>query len=713
MTGSSYFYKNDDSLPALPFTNVYVLVGQNDEYNCSSVTCVEKKVEEDVQIMLNPKVYPTNASKPTQSIKDCVFESEYPKSIVEYSGIIDVGGFRVLCFHVCPFRYDAGKGNLYFESQISLKIELTETTKRSESKIPTGSFHYKSIKNLVVNGEDMETLYDCRHLRSSLSTNIGDSASYLIITRDSLKAEFQKLADWKTTKGIKAKVMTVEEIYSHYTDRNYPLRIKHAIRDYYLASNGKLEYVLLGGGSDIVPVQKCFGEVSLANDTLPTRVNSASDMFYACLSDLDWDTNSNNRYGEIEDNISVTPDIVVTRFPVSNASQAKAIVAKTKRYEMNPVTEGWKNEILMCAVENEDRDTINGVIYSAFHLLSEKMFNDYIAPTSWSGSKYMFYDTGTSNDNLGDGYDVNATNLQAELSKGYAFVNVYTHGEVNYWRLEGEIYDSYFSEHASSLSSPRYTVITTEACYTNDLTYHSNIGSSFLKNTNSGIIGYYGSSDRGLVGITEKYVGGMYGKLFQGNGFGVSTYEDKMDKIGYCTFYGPWRWNHLFLVPLCDPEMTIYSSIPQKLDGVTINHYNSTFTIHYSGVERFDCCVSSRHDVGRSYYYNMKDCNVFVSLTNLNGEYMACLTLGERIPYRSIIGPTVFLQNEDLSDNLNVTTGYTYIGSQVTDTRDEGPVTVSNGKSIIATRYGATIEGFFEVKPGASLEISTGQPTTE
>ena len=72
-----------------------------------------------------------------------------------------------------------------------------------------------------------------------------------------------------------------------------------------------------------------------------------------------------------------------------------------------------------------------------------------------------------------------------------------------------------------------------------------------------------------------------------------------------------------------------------------------------------------------------------------------------------------FLQNEDLSDNLNVTTEYTYIGSQVTDTRDEGPVTVSNGKSIIATRYGATIEGFFEVKPGASLEISTGQPITE
>ncbi len=89
------------------------------------------------------------------------------------------------------------------------------------------------------------------------------------------------------------------------------------------------------------------------------------------------------------------------------------------------------------------------------------------------------------------------------------------------------------------------------------------------------------------------------------------------------------------------------------------------------------------------------------------------LTVGDVPVSIKTTSADTFLQNEDLSDNLNVTTEYTYIGSQVTDTRDEGPVTVSNGKSIIATRYGATIEGFFEVKLGASLEISTGQPITE
>ena len=92
---------------------------------------------------------------------------------------------------------------------------------------------------------------------------------------------------------------------------------------------------------------------------------------------------------------------------------------------------------------------------------------------------------------------------------------------------------------------------------------------------------------------------------------------------------------------------------------------------------------------------------------------MVCITLPQKVPFRSIIGSSVYLQNESLSDNLNVTPDYTYIGSHVKNDRDEGPVFVENWSSTIETRYGATIDGNFEVRLGASLEISTGQPSTE
>ena len=48
-----------------------------------------------------------------------------------------------------------------------------------------------------------------------------------------------------------------------------------------------------------------------------------------------------------------------------------------------------------------------------------------------------------------------------------------------------------------------------------------------------------------------------------------------------------------------------------------------------------------------------------------------------------------------------------YIGSNVTNDRAQGPVVVENGKSTIRGKNGVTIENDFEVKLGATVEITT------
>ena len=59
--------------------------------------------------------------------------------------------------------------------------------------------------------------------------------------------------------------------------------------------------------------------------------------------------------------------------------------------------------------------------------------------------------------------------------------------------------------------------------------------------------------------------------------------------------------------------------------------------------------------------------------------------------------------------NLNVTADNIFIGNNVTTNRDEGPVVVENGKSIISYTSEVIIENNFEVKQGASLEIRKSQ----
>ena len=86
---------------------------------------------------------------------------------------------------------------------------------------------------------------------------------------------------------------------------------------------------------------------------------------------------------------------------------------------------------------------------------------------------------------------------------------------------------------------------------------------------------------------------------------------------------------------------------------------------------------------------------------------------GNHIPYHGIIGPNVYLQNEAFDDNINITADRTYVGSNVASDRTNGPVVIEKGDAAISSRYGVTISDSFEVKPGATLEITTNQPINQ
>ena len=706
-------YKEDTLAPALPYICTYILIGPDEEYTSFCTSQVEQLCLSNAFMAPNPKLISKDSDSGNHRMQDVtVFPlSTYPASIAEYTGTYDIDGQNVLGFLVCPFRYDAENKRLYLSTQIDFTLSLNSCKTKKE-----GCLYSKRryVKDLVVNPEDESALYTYSVARNSRTSSL--PYRYLIVTRDSMKAEFQRLADWKTEKGLRAKVLTIEEIYQHFTGRNNQLKIKNALKYYYDNSNPKLHYVLLGGTKDIVPVQKCYSKVFVSGEW--KFGNTVSDLFYACFKDMDWERNNDGKYGDLYDSVSLKNDIVVTRLPANNVNEAKFIVDRILDYESAPDTVGWKKEMLMCGVKMKFYLGVheNGDSISDAELFSDSIYSHYVAEGSqWVGNKYRFYDTFTDNA-AGAAYDVLAGNLQAELQKGYSFVNTNTHGNYISWKMENTNQDYNFI-HARSLVSPRYTVIVTGACHTNNYTTTSScLSNSFIRNPNCGVVAYYGSSDYNIgcdifLGPSDYYEGWFYKKLFAGNRFriGDAIYDSKNYYQTNWNGYTSQRWLQLYLNGLCDPEMQVYPSKPKPIDFLewSANANSISFYSHEPG---FDVCVMSRNDNGSNFYqYTDSDLERPEPKTfsiNNNTEYKFCVKSSGYVPYRCIYGANVFLQNETLSRNMNVrSNGEIMIGSNVCNDRTAGPVVVESGNSVIKSHEGITITGDFEIKQGASVEF--------
>ena len=162
-----------------------------------------------------------------------------------------------------------------------------------------------------------------------------------------MKDAFQALANWKTIKGIKTKVLTIDSINKNYTGNTQQIRIKRALKDYYNETYGNLKYVLLGGDVQIVPTQNCYVYIS----NTYTHNDCPTDLYYACLETMDWDTNGNGKVGEIQDSVSLEQNLFVARLPVHNIQQVSNVVNRIVLYEQWRHSVCNTDSILMCGTK--------------------------------------------------------------------------------------------------------------------------------------------------------------------------------------------------------------------------------------------------------------------------------------------------------------------------------------------------------------------------
>jgi hypothetical protein len=138
------------------------------------------------------------------------------------------------------------------------------------------------------------------------------------------------LVDRKVQDGLSVRTETVESITNAYAGRDVPEKIRNCIR--YAYTNWGIQYVLLGGDTQIVPCRYAYAYVDSGADT-----SIPCDLYYACL-DGSWNGNNNSQWGEPTDgegggDVDLLAEVFVGRAPVDTVAEVSTFVEKSVRYE--------------------------------------------------------------------------------------------------------------------------------------------------------------------------------------------------------------------------------------------------------------------------------------------------------------------------------------------------------------------------------------------
>lgn len=710
---------NESSRPAIPFITINILLPEGMQIKEYSYK-IEESTNIDTCIVLENglDLVTTDLHSTADTIQELLYPLEYYPCELKFMGENSLGIYRYVSFEVSPLSYDATKRIITWINSVDITLNLANESYK-ENKVYS-EMHKKHILSMVNNPEDIYA--QSQSARTMLATAESDTTySYLIITSNNLKNEFQSLANWKTIKGVKAKIMTVEDIYSKYSNQTQQLKIKQCIKDHY---DKGLKYVLLGGDETIVPVQGCydsirantvFGPQDIIYNDIPT------DLFYASLESsgsFDWNADGDSLIGESNDNVCFESSIAIGRAPVSTSNQAKTFVEKTINYEFNPLLTYHYRKFLLAGTEKY------GTYYgrSDAEAESELMFERYVKQNWANVAKYRFFDTASDFEGRDTLY--NYGNMMKHLSNGYHHLHVNSHGYDTNWSME--VGGNFYNSHASLIKNNTPTIIATTACLTNSFDKpDSCLGESFIRCPSNGVVAYLGASREGLgggwstLGISSTYNGLFYQNMFRNQGtLGEAVAYAKNTNVANCKKYVEDRFIQYGLNLLGDPELNIYTDSVQILEeGEDFRLWISENLLRVMTMDSYGLTVSltSKSDNGNFYSKVLKghnnssagtlyyDFEIPQSLSIK--DLQLCLIKQNHIPVLIKEFNDTYVQNITYTGNQTITGKNIYIGKDVTRTKAEGPVVIQSGNTIFDAVNSVTIKNGFECKKGAILEI--------
>ncbi len=648
--------------PLLPRASFSILIPQGAEVVDIEVVSFAKE-----EITGEYNIYPTQHPQPF--LKDKVFPSvepdkdiyasnlPYPEKIAENPKTGSMGGYKLASLLVYPLQYIPAEKKLVFYSKIKLKITYEEKTRSLNIKTKTekqNRIFKERVRNLILNPEDIGMFEPTLRLQGSLDLP-ADNIEYVIITVDSFQTAFQELADWKTKKGIPAKVVTLDSIYANYTGADNAEMVRNFIID--ANSTWGTIWVLLGGqcdyewGQEIVPRRNVWYRTVDGDetDTIP------SDLYFSDL-DGDWNADGDGVYGESTDDVDLYSDVFVGRAPVRTVAQAETFVNKVLTYEKSPPY-GYQKKIILPAAYlwpgSYDERT------------SQEAIADMI-PGDWQVSKLYERDGALTHEAFVD-----------SVRSGFGFAHLVGHGNqygiytyyadayLNSDDLDALNNDSLFGIHNSiGCMCGALDFVPYGDCFAEHYLTPSTGGSYSIMNSR------YGWGHPPSMGPSEHIDTCFYHEIFREN----YTYHDHvgvahaLSKDGYVsevTWGGVWAWCIYELNLFGDPEMPLWTDIPGEL---TVTHDavipigGSSFTVNVTdagfGVEGALVCLYKEGEVYQKEYTDASG-NITLILSpppNSLGVMYCTVTKNNYIPYEGTVdvispsGPWVIFEEYTVID---------------------------------------------------------------
>ena len=403
-------------------------------------------------------------------------------------------------------------------------------------------------------GFDVEVEYECRkrgqgfkgsRVQGTEPWNPG-SFEYLIVTSTSYDSIFQRLADWKTQKGVPAAIRHIDWVYSNYPGRDNPEKLRNYLKT--LPDSG-VKYVLLGGDVSVMPYRKAFAMRSEANihdreDSLPC------DLYF---SDLDgtWDFNDNNVFGEIGDSVDLYPDIFVGRAPVDSRTEAQNFVNKVLEYEKNPAY-GYQNKVLFFAMVLWSDPYTDGGKHK--DMLEAKSF-----PSGYNVTKLY--------ERLGN---ETRSSVMAAIRDGQNFLNHDGHGWYNQMSCGRS---GLRTRDADTITNAYRGILYSIGCWTTAFDFTS-IGEAFVTNGHGGTVALIGNSSYGWgspgnpgFGYSDKF-DDRFWWMIQNEGFdriGEALAHSKEYYVPFSRGKNVYRWHQYQVNLMGDPEMPVWTALPETL----------------------------------------------------------------------------------------------------------------------------------------------------
>ncbi len=248
----------------------------------------------------------------------------YPQQLIIVSEG-SMGGYRLAGLLIRPVQYSPAEGTIHFYSEMTVRIRWDEAKSPIQETVARKESFGRFLDDHVLNPEDLR-----RYSPPTAALDRDDEYDYVIITSPSYVSSFEPLAEWKTRKGLKAKIVTTTWIYANFSGVDQSDAVRNFIS--YAREEWGATWILLGGDTNVVPHRMAYifdAGLEPAYDTV------LCDLYYSDL-DSTWDGDGDGVYGERTDGVDMYPDVWVGRASVNTIAECNTFVSKVFTYTKNP-----------------------------------------------------------------------------------------------------------------------------------------------------------------------------------------------------------------------------------------------------------------------------------------------------------------------------------------------------------------------------------------